>query len=140
MKKQYHTRQRFTFEKFDGKRWTTAGYLLMPDEVPEFYRYLNQLEWTFDRAFERARLTMFDSHDELAIALALYHWLQHNWIGMDDKYKAYCTLTDKDMFKPSPRQEFFESIDPEAMEVYESLTDDNYDQAMQQVIDYVSKG
>lgn len=55
MKKQYMTRQRFEFEKYDSYRgaWVKAGYLLMPDEVIEFHRYLNDLEWSYDRSFER---------------------------------------------------------------------------------------
>jgi hypothetical protein len=55
MQKQYHTRQRFEFQKYDAYRgtWEKAGYLLMPNEVEEFHRYLNELDWSFDRAFER---------------------------------------------------------------------------------------
>ena len=55
MIKQYMTRQRFEFEKYSAEsgQWVKAGYLLMPDEVTEFHHYLNELEWSYDKAFER---------------------------------------------------------------------------------------
>jgi hypothetical protein len=55
MKKQYHIRQRFEFQKYDSNtgQWQLAGYLLMPNEVTEFYHYINDLEFTFDKTFER---------------------------------------------------------------------------------------
>ena len=55
MMKQYATRQRFEFQKYNEYRgaWEKAGYLLMPKEVEEFHYYLNELEWSYDRAFER---------------------------------------------------------------------------------------
>ena len=55
MLKQYVTRQRFEFQKYNAHSgaWELAGYLLMPKEIEEFHYYLKELEWSYDKAFER---------------------------------------------------------------------------------------
>ena len=80
---------------------------------------------------------MFEEHDAFDLALALYHWLQHNWIDMDDKYKSFCELTNH--YKPARSEEFFDNIDGSALDVYHELTDDNYKEALDIVLSYNSE-
>ncbi len=83
--------------------------------------------------------SIFDEFDEFDLALGLYHFLQHNWNGQTDPlYEAYCKLTAPGMFKAGMSDEYFERIDETAKMVYEMLTEDNYKQALDRVLNYVS--
>ena len=79
---------------------------------------------------------MFKDYCEFDIAAGLYHYLQHNWYGMDDKYEAFCMLTQPRMYKPSSSEEYFENISEESREVYNSLNDSNYREALDKVLNY----
>lgn len=84
---------------------------------------------------------MFKEYDSFDVALALYHWLQHNWDGqVDPLYQAFCELTEPGMFRPARSQEYFDNIDDDAKEVYEMLTPENYKDALNQVFNYESVG
>ena len=82
---------------------------------------------------------MFKDFDGFDVALALYHWLQHNWVGMDDKYEAFCKLTEPGMYKPSRSEEYFENITDEVQTVYDMLDDNNVGQALETVLNYESE-
>jgi hypothetical protein len=85
---------------------------------------------------------MFDQYDKFDIALALYHWLQHNWNGLSDPlYRDFCILTSDDLFRPARSMEYFENIEsdyPEVMVIYDQLTIENYSQALDRVVNYKS--
>jgi hypothetical protein len=67
--------------------------------------------------------------------------LQHNWDGQGDpKYQAWNELTGPGMFKPAMSQEYFDNIDDAAKEVYDLLSDDNYLDALNMVLNYESQG
>ena len=88
---------------------------------------------------------LFDTYDEFDLALALYHWLQHNWEGQSDPlYEAFCTLTAPGMYHPAHSETVFENLantdDGYAAEIYEMLTRDNYELALNRVLNYESKG
>ena len=84
---------------------------------------------------------MFSEYDPFDLALGLYHWLQHNWNGQTDPlYAAFCQLTSPGMFRPARSQELFENIDDMALEVYETLTPDNYHEALDLVLNYECVG
>jgi len=83
---------------------------------------------------------MFKEYDSFDVALALYHWLQHNWASQGDPlYQAFCELTKPGMFRPARRQEYFDGIDYDAKEVYGVLTLENYEDALNQVLNYESR-
>jgi hypothetical protein len=85
-------------------------------------------------------INMFDSYDEFDLALALYHFLQHNWDGESDPlYRDFCALTAPGMFKPGMSAEYFENIDDTAKEVYDQLTIENYSSALAKVLNYSSE-
>lgn len=82
----------------------------------------------------------FKQYDVFDIALALYHWLQHNWEGQDeDLYKDFCTLTNPGMYKPSISEQNYDNISEEAIEIYNELTKDNYKQILNLVLEYKPK-
>jgi hypothetical protein len=80
----------------------------------------------------------FKEFNDFDIALALYHWLQHNWDGQTDpKYEAFCILTAPGMYKPSPADQEHDAMDTnDAAIVYGLLTDSNYKKALAQVINH----
>lgn len=83
---------------------------------------------------------MFDSYDEFDLALALYHFLQHNWNGKyDPLYRDFCALTAPGMFSPGMLAEYFDNIDDTAREAYDQLTVNNYDSALARVLNYSSE-
>lgn len=82
-------------------------------------------------------INQWDDLDAFDLADALYHWLQHNWVGMDDKYEAFCQLTEH--YTPSRSLELFENIEESAKEVYLMLNDDNYESALERVLNYNSE-
>lgn len=77
---------------------------------------------------------MFNEFDKFDIAIALYHWLQHNWVGMDDKYKAFCQLTKPRMLEVRGSLQYFEKIDDNMKEVYDMINDNNYQEALNIVL------
>lgn len=82
---------------------------------------------------------MFKDNDAFDLALDLYHWLQHNWNGQGDvKYSDFCALTEH--YHPSRSEQLFDNIDESAKEVYDSLTNDNYSEALTIVLNYESQG
>ena len=84
---------------------------------------------------------MFNDHDPFDLALALYHWLQHNWNGQTDPlYAAFCELTSPGMYRPAISEQLFENIDGTALEVYETLTLDSYREALDLVLNYECVG
>jgi hypothetical protein len=82
--------------------------------------------------------SMFTESDPFDLALALYHWLQHNWEGQADPlYEAFCELTAPGMYRPARSQEYFESLKgSEAETLYSELTHENYRQALDLVLNY----
>lgn len=83
---------------------------------------------------------MFDEYGEFDLALALYHFLQHNWNGKSDPlYRDFCALTAPGMFHPGSHSEYFENIDGMAREAYDQLTVNNYDSALARVLNYSSE-
>jgi hypothetical protein len=81
---------------------------------------------------------MFDKelYDEFDVAIALDHWLQHNWNGINDPlYAAHCELTAPGMYRPA-MGETFDDIESNAREVYDMLTVDNYREALDRVLNY----
>lgn len=84
---------------------------------------------------------VFSEFDTFDLALGLYHWLQHNWEGQSDSlYEAFSMLTEPGIYKPSLSEEYFKNIDDSARNVYELLTRDNYEDALDLVLNYESKG
>lgn len=82
----------------------------------------------------------FNECDPFDLALALYHWLQHNWDGQTDQlYEDFCRLTAPGMFKPGPCSEYFENIDDNARAIYDELIRKNYENALSLVINYKSE-
>lgn len=80
---------------------------------------------------------MFKDYDAFDLALALYHWLQHNWNGQSDElYINHCILTEH--YRPSRSEEYFNNLDATAKEVYDNLTRDNYMEALAIVLSYKS--
>lgn len=80
---------------------------------------------------------MFNEYDEFDLALALYHWLRHNWQGQADAlYSDFCRLTEPGMFNPGMAAEYFENIGDEAEYIYGELTIDNYGVALKRVLNY----
>ena len=77
---------------------------------------------------------MFKEFCAFDLALALYHWLQHNWNGMDDLYMDHCRLTR--LYRPSRSDEYFDNMAGEACHVYAMLERDNYQQALEIVLNY----
>jgi hypothetical protein len=83
---------------------------------------------------------MFKEFSEFDLASALYHWLQHNWVSQTDPlYGAFCVLTEPGMYRPSRSEEFFENIEDDAKLVYDMLTRDNYEDALNKVVSYESE-
>lgn len=83
---------------------------------------------------------MFKEYDEFDLAIALYHWLQHNWLSQNDElYADFCILTKPDMLQVSGSLEFFDNINENASEIYNMLTRDNYKEALEKVLNYKSK-
>ena len=81
---------------------------------------------------------MFNDYNEFDIALALYHWLQHSWNSQTDPlYDAFCVLTEPGMYKPSRSDELFENLDSEALDIYNLLSRDNCEYALNKVTGYV---
>ena len=83
--------------------------------------------------------SVFQEFDSFDIALGLYHYLQHNWEGMDDKYQAFCQLTAPGMYRPARSEEYFDNIEGDALQVYDALTDGNYSEALGIVLNYKSE-
>ncbi len=86
----------------------------------------------------------FREYDTFDLALALYHWLQHNWQGQSDPlYEAFCQLTAPGMFYPSRVNSCYKALDKEGNEgaelVYHMLTEDNYRKALGIVLNYESE-
>lgn len=85
----------------------------------------------------------FKEFDEFDLALALYHWLQHNWEGQgDDLYSDFCRLTEPGMYRPAPSEEYGEVLEKEgyesAKDIYDMLTRENYADALNRVLNYNS--
>ena len=80
----------------------------------------------------------FSDYCVFDLALALYHFLQHNWQGIGDPmYRDFCVLTSPGMYKPAMSEQYFENIQGEiAFEVYGMLNESNYDDALQLVLNY----
>lgn len=79
----------------------------------------------------------FQGIDEFDLALALYHWLQHNWNGQGDPlYRDFCTLTTPGMFKPGGSEEIFENVSDDVRAIYNILDHDNYKEALERVLNY----
>ena len=82
----------------------------------------------------------FSEHDEFDIAQGLDLWLQHNWQGQSDPlYAAHCQLTAPGMYRPSPFATF-DNMESGAREVYDSLSKDNYKEALDLVLNYEPRG
>lgn len=79
---------------------------------------------------------MFKQYDRFDLALALYHWLYHNWSNTCTLYLDFCTLAAPNMYKPSHSEEHFDNIGDIAREIYSMLTEDNYKEALDLVINY----
>lgn len=74
------------------------------------------------------------------VANALYHFLQHNWQGQTDPlYRDFCILTHPGMYKPGHSEEFFENISEESKIIYDMLTEKNYTDALNIVLNYESE-
>ncbi len=80
---------------------------------------------------------MFDQFEVFDISEALYFWLQDNWDGRSDAlYEAFCVLTAPGMFQPGTFIKF-DNLSESALDIYNSLTRDNYESALNLVISYV---
>lgn len=85
-------------------------------------------------------MIMFNEFDEFDLACALYHWLQHNWNGQSDElYQAFCVLTEPGKYKPGLSHECFDNIDDSVKYAYDLFTRDNYDIALDRVLNYKSE-
>ncbi len=74
----------------------------------------------------------WDEFDEFDLAEALDLWLQHNWTGQTcPKYMAHCQLTE--IFK---RGIGISEMNEPQQWIYDELTDDNYEQALERVLAY----
>lgn len=82
---------------------------------------------------------MFKHYDSFDLANALYHWLQHNWSGMNDLYKDFCLLTEPGMYKPGISEELYDNATDEVLEIYNELTLNNYKEALDQVLNHASE-
>ena len=84
---------------------------------------------------------MFKEYDTFDVALALYHWLQHNWSGQTDKlYRDFCILTAPRMFKPGISDQYFDNISEDVKEIYDILSEENYSDALDVVLNYEPQG
>lgn len=82
---------------------------------------------------------MFKEYSEFDVAEALYLWLSHHHDGQcSAKYKALCQLTAPGMFKPAPSLSE-ETLESEALDIYDMLTNENYEQALDYVLSYESE-
>lgn len=80
---------------------------------------------------------MFKEYDLFDVAGALYFWLQHNWSGQGDPlYSAFCEL---DQHYKRGGSQCFEDIPECEREIYETLTLDNYQEALTAVLAYESE-
>lgn len=82
---------------------------------------------------------IFKNYDTFNLALALYHWLQHNWEGQNDPlYADFYKLTAPGIYKPARSEEYFETLEneeyQEVMEVYNILDETNYEEALNLVL------
>jgi len=83
--------------------------------------------------------SVFSEYDIFDVANGLYHWLQHNWQGMDDLYEAFCELTAPGAYRPSRSEESYDNASEEALSVYNELTLDNYREVLDLVLNYESE-
>ena len=73
--------------------------------------------------------------DRFDVAIALHHWLQHNWESQwCDLYSGFCQLSK--IFTARGSDEYFETIPEEAKRVYDLLTEDNWVSALEYVRAY----
>ncbi len=83
---------------------------------------------------------MFNEYHEFDLAEALHFWLQDNWEGKSDPlYESYCVLTAPGMFQPGTYLKF-DDLNDSAREAYESLTRENYREALERVLNYETTG
>jgi len=79
------------------------------------------------------KIDEFRNFNEFDLALALYHWLSHNWKwGSDPVYLSLRELTK--IYKPSPIEEDFDSISKTSKLAYEQLTVKNYKRALKTIL------
>jgi len=82
---------------------------------------------------------MFKEFDAFDLALALYHWLQHNGERQtDDKYSDHGVLMEH--YRPSRSEEYFDNLDDGVLTVYNMLTDANYKEALEIVLNCKHEG
>lgn len=105
-----------------------------------YYDYMNlerEMTKSVEAVLDSEKANEFDEYDTFDVALALYHWLQHNWQGHSDHlYAAFNKLGSNGVYRPAKSEEFFQNIDDNVRDIYDQLTMDNYRDALSLVLNY----